>query len=81
MHGNELRKGGRRGAAVTRLTHPAALAPDRAVRNAALPVPARAVGRLGNGHLFDTVVEECGQLLDTGVEHTRCREGPGRVLP
>ncbi|MEW2581391.1 helix-turn-helix domain-containing protein [Streptomyces syringium] len=70
MHGNELRKAGLRGAAVTRLQHAAALAPDRDTRAAVLPLLARAAGTLGDGHLFDTVVEECGHLLGDGVQHT-----------
>ncbi|GAA0480257.1 helix-turn-helix domain-containing protein [Streptomyces stramineus] len=70
MHGNELRKAGLRGAAVTRLTRAAALAPDRDARAAVLPLLARAAGALGDDHLFDTVVEECGHLLDDGVQHT-----------
>lgn len=70
MHGNELRKAGLRGAAVTRLQHAAALAPDRDARAAALPLLARAAGTLGNGPLFDAVVGECGQLLADGVQHT-----------
>lgn len=70
MHGNELRKAGLKGAAVTRLQHAAALAPDRDARAAVLPLLARAAGTLGNGHLFDKAVKECGQLLAAGVQHT-----------
>ncbi|MEU5428509.1 helix-turn-helix transcriptional regulator [Streptomyces olivoreticuli] len=70
MHGNELRKAGLKGAAVTRLQHAAALAPDRDARAAALPLLARAAGALGNGPLFDETVTECGELLADGVQHT-----------
>ncbi|MEV4506068.1 helix-turn-helix domain-containing protein [Streptomyces klenkii] len=70
MHGNELRKAGLKGAAVTRLQHAAVLAPDRDGRAAALPLLARAAGALGNGPLFDKAVSECGELLADGVGHT-----------
>ncbi|MFE3328991.1 helix-turn-helix domain-containing protein [Streptomyces sp. NPDC059176] len=69
MHGNELRKAGLVGAAVNRLTQAAALAPDLAERAAVLPLLARAVGALGNGVLFDRVIAEALQLLET-VDHT-----------
>uniref|UniRef100_A0AAU2V761 Helix-turn-helix domain-containing protein n=1 Tax=Streptomyces sp. NBC_00003 TaxID=2903608 RepID=A0AAU2V761_9ACTN len=69
MHGNELRKAGLRFAAVDRLQHAAALAPDPTARAAVLPLLARAAGTLGDGTLFDTVVHETKALLDE-VEHT-----------
>lgn len=69
MHGNELRKAGLRGAAVNRLAHAAALAPDLDGRAAVLPLLARAVGALGNAPLFDRVLQEAEALLDR-VEHT-----------
>lgn len=70
MHGNELRKAGLKGAAVTRLQHAATLAPDRDGRAAVLPLLARAAGARGNGPLFDKAVSECGELLADGVGHT-----------
>ncbi|MBO2454192.1 helix-turn-helix transcriptional regulator [Actinomadura barringtoniae] len=69
MHGNELRKARLLGAAVSRLQHALALAPDRDARAAALPLLARAAGALGDGHLFDTTVKEADAMLDQ-VEHT-----------
>ncbi|WP_374777127.1 helix-turn-helix domain-containing protein [Streptomyces sp. NBC_01310] len=69
MHGNELRKSGLAGAAVHRLTHAAAVAPDQPERAAVLPLLARAAGSLGNQVLFDRAIEEAHQLLDV-VEHT-----------
>lgn len=69
MHGNELRKARLHGAAVNRLLHAAALAPDRASRAGVLPLLARAAGALGDQELFDTVMLEIDQLLDD-VEHT-----------
>ncbi|MEW2582914.1 helix-turn-helix domain-containing protein [Streptomyces virginiae] len=69
MHGNELRKAGLVGAAVNRLTRAATLAPDLDERAAVLPLLARAVGVLGNGTLFDRVIDEAQQLLEV-VDHT-----------
>ncbi|WP_219918131.1 helix-turn-helix domain-containing protein [Streptomyces sp. A244] len=69
MHGNELRKARLRGAAVERLRRAVALAPDKDARAAGLPLLARAAGALGNGALFDQVLQETGDLLST-VEHT-----------
>ncbi|WP_433892744.1 helix-turn-helix domain-containing protein [Streptomyces sp. CA-111067] len=69
MHGNELRKAGLRGAAVNRLAHAASLAPDLDARVAVLPLLARAAGALGNTELFDRVVREAHQSLDS-VAHT-----------
>lgn len=64
MHGNELRKAGLRGAAVTRLRQAVFLAPDRDARAAALPLLARAAGAAGDARLFDQVMRECNLLLD-----------------
>ncbi|MGW0651770.1 helix-turn-helix domain-containing protein [Streptomyces umbrinus] len=69
MHGNELRKARLRGAAVERLRHAAALAPDDEARAAVLPLLARAAGALGNAELFDRVVRETDALLLT-VQHS-----------
>jgi transcriptional regulator with XRE-family HTH domain len=69
MHGNELRKAGLRGAAVTRLRQAVFLAPDRDGRAAALPLLARAAGATGDARLFDQVMHECKVLLDQ-VRHT-----------
>ncbi|MEW1633485.1 helix-turn-helix domain-containing protein [Streptomyces sp. NPDC093801] len=69
MHGNELRKAGLAGAAVSRLTHAAAVAPSQTERAAVLPLLARAAGALGHRTLFDRTVREAGRLLDS-VEHT-----------
>ncbi|WP_203673297.1 MULTISPECIES: helix-turn-helix domain-containing protein [unclassified Streptomyces] len=69
MHGNELRKASLTGAAVERLRHAAALAPDRAARAAVLPLLARAAGELGDTALFDSVMRETDTLLQQ-AEHT-----------
>ncbi|MDW4907806.1 helix-turn-helix transcriptional regulator [Streptomyces sp. ADMS] len=69
MHGNELRKARLHGAAVDRLLHAVALAPDQEARAAALPLLARAAGTLRNQPLFDEVMRETDQLLDQ-TEHT-----------
>ncbi|WP_204357684.1 MULTISPECIES: helix-turn-helix domain-containing protein [unclassified Streptomyces] len=69
MHGNELRKSGLVGAAVHRLVHAAAVAPNLSERAAVLPLLARAAGSLGNQTLFDRTIEEAHQLLDE-VDHT-----------
>ena len=64
MHGNELRKAGLRGAAVTHLRQAAFLAPDWDARAAVLPLLARAAGAIGDASLFDQVMHECNVLLD-----------------
>ncbi|MFF2013817.1 helix-turn-helix domain-containing protein [Streptomyces sp. NPDC058195] len=69
MHGNELRKAGLTGGAVSRLARAAALAPNPVSRAAVLPLLARAVGDLGNMPLFDRTVQEAKTLLDQ-VDHT-----------
>ncbi|ARF53202.1 hypothetical protein B1H19_02580 [Streptomyces gilvosporeus] len=63
MHGNELRKARIRGAAVDRLSHAAALAPDRETRAAVLPLYARTAGELGDSQLFDSVMQEADDLI------------------
>ncbi|WP_414167204.1 helix-turn-helix domain-containing protein [Streptoverticillium reticulum] len=65
MHGNELRKARIHGAAVERLRHAAAIAPTIDDRAAVLPLLARAAGALGDHELFDAVMRETDQLLDT----------------
>ncbi|WP_199827673.1 helix-turn-helix transcriptional regulator [Streptomyces specialis] len=62
MHGNELRKAGLRGAAVERLHHAAALAPDRANRAAVLPLLARAAGEASQTSLFNPYALHESQL-------------------
>jgi hypothetical protein len=69
MHGNELRKARLHGAAVDRLLHAVALAPDQKARAAALPLLARAAGTLRNQSLFDEAMRETDRLLDV-TEHT-----------
>ncbi len=69
MHGNELRKARIHGAAVDRLQHAAALAPDPAAKAAVLPLLARAAGTLHNQPLFDEAMRETNRLLDE-TEHT-----------
>jgi transcriptional regulator with XRE-family HTH domain len=64
MHGNELRKAGLCGAAVTRLRQAVFLAPDRDARAATLPLLARAAGAIGDARLFDQVMRESNVLLD-----------------
>ncbi|MFI0354255.1 helix-turn-helix transcriptional regulator [Actinomadura sp. 9N407] len=69
MHGNELRKARLRGAAVHRLQHAIALAPDFRARAAALPLLARAAETLGDRPLFDQAMREADTLLEK-VDHT-----------
>ncbi|MFJ6433348.1 helix-turn-helix domain-containing protein [Streptomyces sp. NPDC091416] len=69
MHGNELRKARITGAAVDRLRHAAALAPNPETRAAVLPLYARAAGQLGDSRLFDNVIEEADDLLQSAA-HT-----------
>ncbi|MFF5716610.1 helix-turn-helix domain-containing protein [Streptomyces buecherae] len=69
MHGNEMRKAGLTGAAVCRLQHAAAIAPDDNARAAVLPLLARAAGALHDGHLLDAVLGEADRLLEH-VDHT-----------
>lgn len=69
MHGNELRKARLHGAAVDRLLHAVALAPNQEARAAALPLLARAAGALRNQSLFDKAIRETDRLLNE-AEHT-----------
>ncbi|GAA3082878.1 helix-turn-helix transcriptional regulator [Streptomyces rectiviolaceus] len=69
MHGNELRKARITGAAVDRLRHAAALAPNPEARAAVLPLYARAAGQLGDASLFDSVMQEADELIQSAT-HT-----------
>ncbi|MEU8804766.1 XRE family transcriptional regulator [Spirillospora sp. NPDC048819] len=69
MHGNELRKARLRGAAVNRLQHALALAPDSKARVAVVPLLARAAGALGDKDLFDHTMRKADALLDE-AKHT-----------
>lgn len=69
MHGNELRKARLVGAAVDRLRHAVAIAPDDTARAAAMTLLARAAGELGNGTLFDEALRGNRDLLER-VAHT-----------
>lgn len=69
MHGNELRKARLHGAAVDRLQHAAALAPDHEAKAAVLPLLARAAGAIRNQPLFDEAIRETNRLL-AETEHT-----------
>ncbi|WP_232074849.1 helix-turn-helix domain-containing protein [Phytohabitans suffuscus] len=63
VHGNELRKVDRPGAAVARLRHAVDLA-DGADRAAAMVQFARAAGELGDAALFDHAMDNAWQLVD-----------------
>ncbi|MFJ5307460.1 helix-turn-helix domain-containing protein [Streptomyces sp. NPDC088350] len=69
MHGNELRKARLHGAAVDRLQHAAAIAPDNEAKAAVLPLLARAAGALRNQPLFDEAMRETNRLLEE-TDHT-----------
>ncbi|MFD7014015.1 helix-turn-helix domain-containing protein [Streptomyces sp. NPDC059928] len=69
MHGNELRKAGLRGAAVSRLTRAVTLASDDDQRAAALPLLARAAGAMHDGALFDRAILQAEGLLGE-AQHT-----------
>ncbi|WP_406003404.1 helix-turn-helix domain-containing protein [Streptomyces sp. NBC_00829] len=69
MHGNELRKARITGAAVDRLRHAEALAPNPEARAAVLPLYARAAGELGDAGLFDSVMQEADGLIESAA-HT-----------
>jgi hypothetical protein len=56
MHGNELRKAGRTGAAIERLRRSIAMCTDPAARTSALALLARAAGEAGNADLFDSTM-------------------------
>jgi len=64
MHGNELRKAGRVGAAIARTQRAVALAADARAGTAAHAVLARAVGEAGQADLFDTVIRGYRRHLD-----------------
>lgn len=68
MHGNELRKAGRLPAALARLEHALALSHDPGGKGAALALLARAAGEAGRAEQFDTAIEGCHRLLDSGVD-------------
>ncbi|MEV6526996.1 helix-turn-helix transcriptional regulator [Longispora sp. NPDC051575] len=63
VHGNELRKVGRKAAAALRLQHAAYLAPD-GERGAALIQLARVAGDLGDRELFDSVLPDLLRFVD-----------------
>lgn len=65
MHGNELRKTGRGGAAIARLTEAAELSQDDKERGQTLILLARAAGEQGNAGLLDDSVTAAEQLMDT----------------
>ena len=72
MHGNELRKAGRGGAAITRLTEAAELSQDDKERGQTLILLARAAGEQGNAGLLDDCVIAAERLMDTA--------GPSGIL-
>ncbi|WP_412542607.1 helix-turn-helix transcriptional regulator [Longispora sp. K20-0274] len=63
VHGNELRKVDRKGAAAIRLQHAAHLAPA-GERGAVLIQLARTVGDLGDAELFDSVITDLLRFVD-----------------
>ena len=64
MHGNELRKAGREGAAIARLTEAAELSRDGKERGQTLILLARAAGEQGNAGLHDGSVAAAERLMD-----------------
>jgi len=64
MHGNELRKAGRVGAAIQRTQHGLALAHDAEARTSACAVLARAAGEAGRADLFDAAIDGYRRHLD-----------------
>jgi transcriptional regulator with XRE-family HTH domain len=64
MHGNELRKAGRTGAAIERIRHSIAVCADPATRTAALAFLARAAGEAGHAELFDSTMTSYRGHLD-----------------
>lgn len=64
MHGNELRKAGRTGAAIERIRHSIAISTDPAARTAALAFLARAVGDAGHVEMFDSTMAAYRDQLD-----------------
>ncbi|MBE1459490.1 hypothetical protein H4W79_003704 [Nocardiopsis terrae] len=72
MHGNELRKAGRGGAAIARLTEAAELSRNGQERGQTLILLARAAGEQGNAVLLDDSVTAAERLMDTA--------GPSGIL-
>ncbi|MFY7067089.1 helix-turn-helix domain-containing protein [Nocardiopsis changdeensis] len=64
MHGNELRKAGRHGAAIARLTEAAELSHETQERGQTLILLARAAGEQGNTELHDGSVAASERLMD-----------------
>lgn len=69
MHGNELRKAGRTGAAIERIRRSIAVCPDPAARTTALAFLARAAGEAENAEMFDSTMITYRNQLDQ-VENT-----------
>lgn len=69
MHGNELRKAGRTGAAIERIRRSIAVCTDPGARATALAFLARAAGEAGNAQLFDSTMTTYRAQLDQ-VENT-----------
>ncbi|WP_147453931.1 hypothetical protein [Nocardiopsis sp. Huas11] len=72
MHGNELRKASRCGAAIARLTEAAELSHNGKERGQTLILLARAAGERGNSGLHDDSVAAAPRLMDTA--------GPSGIL-
>ena len=70
MHGNELRKAGHLGAAVTRLQHAVDLSANGPERGAALILLARAAGEYGDPDTFDQAITRARHLLDSTDQRT-----------
>ena len=64
MHGNELRKAGRTGAAIERIRRSIAVCADPTTRTSALAVLARAAGEAGHAELFDSTMTSYREHLD-----------------
>ncbi|MEV4889947.1 helix-turn-helix transcriptional regulator [Nonomuraea sp. NPDC055795] len=64
VHGNELRKIGRKSASITRLQHAAQIA-SAGNRGAVLIPLARTLGEIGDAHGFDAVLTDLHRHLDT----------------
>lgn len=64
MHGNELRKAGRLGAATARLTHALHLPHTPGQRGQTLLLLARAAGEHGDADAFDTAIQEAQRAAD-----------------
>jgi hypothetical protein len=69
MHGNELRKAGRTGAAIERIRRSIAVCTNPVVRTTALAFLARAAGEAGNVSLFDRTMIRYRNHLDE-IENT-----------